>query len=123
MPMQPGISMPPGMAPQQGMSSMGNPNQMALSEMVGLMGGPSASGEEKSAMHYLDVAYEMLTAAADEIPQIGPAVEQVKEFAVQIIGAALGMAPDQNIAQPPMGMEGMGGIPGGGAPPLGGLFG
>lgn len=104
-----GITLPPG----AGSSMVPDQSQSAISGMLGSMGagpGQVMSGETRSAIGYIDAAFEMLTAAGDEIPQIAEAIQAVKDFATQTIGMALGMgAPTPPT---PMGM----GLPGAQAP-------
>lgn len=102
-PPQQGITLPPGGA----LGVAPDESQNAISGMLGQMGGPQMTGEVKSAIGYIDAAFEMLSAAGDEVPQIAQAIEQVKEMATQIVGQALGMGAAPQPAMPPS----MGGMP------------
>ena len=104
-----GISLPPNAA----VSGTPDQAQSAISDMIGGMGGPQLTGEQRSAMGYVDAAFEMLTAAADEVPQIADAIQQVKDFATQTVGMALGIAGPPQPAMPPQ----MGPPPSVGGPP------
>jgi len=76
-------------------------NMDAMKGMAGSVGVGVPSDQEKTAIAYIEMAADMLEAAADEAPEMAQAVEEIKAFIGETLSGP-GEPEQPDIPLPPM---------------------